>query len=117
MICKSYASAGSFFIRTPGKRLLLHEEVIRSSYLCSSAMTADALKKGETARITGLADHPAAAKLAEMGCLPGATIEKVLTAPLGDPAAFQIAGSFVLALRRVEAALVEVELTSDKAWE
>ena len=50
-------------------------------------MTADALKKGETARITGLADHPAAAKLAEMGCLPGATIEKVFTAPMGDPAA------------------------------
>ena len=79
-------------------------------------MTADTLKKGETARIIGLADHPAAAKLAEMGCLPGATIEKVLTAPLGDPAAYQISGSFVLALRRHEAALVEVEKTSDKPW-
>lgn len=78
-------------------------------------MTADALKKGETARITGLADHPAAAKLAEMGCLPGATIEKVFTAPMGDPAAYQIAGSFVLGLRRVEAALVHVEKTAGSA--
>lgn len=78
-------------------------------------MTADALKKGETARITGLADHPAAAKLAEMGCLPGATIEKVFTAPLGDPAAYQIAGSFVLGLRSTEAALLAVEKILDQA--
>lgn len=78
-------------------------------------MTADALKKGETARIIRLADHPAAAKLAEMGCLPGAAIEKVFTAPFGDPAAYQIAGSFVLGLRRDEAALVQVETTTDPA--
>jgi Fe2+ transport system protein FeoA len=72
-------------------------------------MTADTLKKGETARITGLADHPVAAKLAEMGCLPGAIIEKLFAAPLGDPAAYQIAGSFIIGLRREEAALVEVD--------
>ena len=69
------------------------------------------LKKNECGRIISVAnEHPAMARrLLQMGFLEGSTVEMIHEAPFGgDPIAVRIRGALV-ALRRAEANLVEVD--------
>lgn len=50
-------------------------------------------------------------RLMEMGVLPGSSLTLVKWAPLGDPAECRIRG-YTLSLRRAEASLITVELTT-----
>lgn len=70
--------------------------------------SAAGLKKGETGVISGYSDHGISLKLMEMGCLPGASIKKLFSAPFGDPLVFEVAG-YQLSLRRIEAASIRIE--------
>ncbi|MEY3984458.1 MAG: hypothetical protein RL160_2017 [Bacteroidota bacterium] len=74
-------------------------------------MNAADLSIGESALITSAADHPVAARLAEMGCLPGVRIQLLFEAPFGDPLAFEIGDGYLLSMRKEEAALLEVVKT------
>jgi ferrous iron transport protein A len=49
-------------------------------------------------------------RILEMGLTPGVSFRVVGVAPLGDPIIFEVRG-YRLSLRRIEAALVEVERT------
>jgi ferrous iron transport protein A len=71
-------------------------------------MRASDIPMGECYLIAKVLPSPVSAKLAEMGCLPGSTIELVMKAPLNDPLAFEINGDFLLSMRQTEAALIEV---------
>jgi Fe2+ transport system protein FeoA len=51
-------------------------------------------------------------RLAEMGILPGVTVQMKRTAPMGDPIAFQVRG-YQLSLRRSDAGLIRVREISD----
>ena len=67
------------------------------------------LRKGQSARVADVAgDDTLAARLMEMGFIPGEPVTFLGTAPLGDPLEFTVCG-YRISLRRVEAARVEVE--------
>ena len=70
------------------------------------------LQKGEqgcVCRVVG--DDPISLRLMEMGVVPGATVQLIGFAPLGDPIEYQVQG-YRLSLRRDEAKRVEIETTS-----
>lgn len=66
----------------------------------------------QTARILRLEESEYKQRLAEMGCVPGAELMLLFTAPSGDPLAFDVEG-YTLGLRKIEADTIEVELTVD----
>jgi ferrous iron transport protein A len=66
------------------------------------------LKIGEVAYIKAFRQPDLSLKLLEMGCLPGEAVMLDFVAPLGDPLGIEVNG-YCLALRREEAATVEVE--------
>lgn len=70
------------------------------------------LKKGKKAVISRIVDGAVKRKLMEMGCIPGQEIELKLTAPFGDPLAFDISG-YVLSMRKKEAECVEIILLDE----
>jgi ferrous iron transport protein A len=75
-----------------------------------SRMTLDALTVGQHAVVRGVTGTGALRRrLLELGLVPGAAIQRTGAAPLGEPLTFEVRGA-VLALRRAEAARVEVEL-------
>jgi ferrous iron transport protein A len=47
-----------------------------------------------------------------MGMVPGADVEAVRAAPLGDPVEYRVKG-YALSLRRAEAGLIEVVLEEE----
>lgn len=69
--------------------------------------TLDQIAAGSRAVVTGFAAE-APPRLMEMGLLPGATVEVVRLAPLGDPIDLRVRG-FHLSIRRAEAATVRVD--------
>ncbi len=72
-------------------------------------MTLADLKVGQRGRVrdvTGCDD--VAVRLLEMGMTPGAEVELIGQAPLGDPLEFALRGYF-LSVRRAEAALVTID--------
>ena len=72
-------------------------------------MTLDSLAHGQRAVVVGYTgDDPVVARLCEMGLLPGETVEVTGVAPFGDPLAVRV-GSSLLAIRRREAAFIEVD--------
>jgi len=74
-----------------------------------STLTLDRLPIGRSARIVRLHGDPSRViRLMELGLMEGETLEMLGAAPLGDPLAVRIRGSR-LALRRHEAALIDVE--------
>lgn len=76
-------------------------------------MTLDKLQTGRMAIIKRI--HSANAerrRLFDLGILPGTKIENVMRSPLGDPAAYRVRNSLV-ALRREQSALIEVEEIGD----
>jgi Fe2+ transport system protein FeoA len=71
-------------------------------------MTLDELPLGQPAKVAKLAGASGVRRrLMEMGLTPGALVEAVRRAPLGDPLDIKVRG-YHLSLRQVEAAAVEV---------
>ncbi|MFO0014201.1 MAG: ferrous iron transport protein A [Planctomycetota bacterium] len=67
------------------------------------------LKPGERGRVVALAGTDAiAARLMEMGLLPGEEVQHIGTAPMGDPIEFSVYG-YRISLRREEALRVQIE--------
>ena len=58
--------------------------------------------------VTNIKKDPLAVKLIDMGLFPGKKIKLLFKAPFGDPIAIDVQG-YTLALRRKEAALIDVE--------
>lgn len=71
-------------------------------------MTADVIELNLNYKIESV-DGIFSQRLIEMGCVPGTEIVKVLKAPLGDPVAYLIGSSFVLAMRKCEAECIIVK--------
>jgi len=65
------------------------------------------MKSGESAIIAGFTDEQLAAKLLEMGFLPGTVVRFNFTAPFGDPVCVNISG-YDLSLRLEEAATISI---------
>ncbi len=65
-------------------------------------LTANDIHLSETREIASLVEGSLTQKLAEMGCVPGTEIEKLYTAPGGDPIAYRI-DAYILGLRKTEA--------------
>ena len=61
---------------------------------------------GKIVKVTG--EDQISSRLLEMGLTPGASIQLLGTAPLGDPIEWSIRG-YRLSIRRSEAARVEIE--------
>ncbi len=69
----------------------------------------DALRPGESSVILSIDGDPAVARrLMELGLIPGATVEVVRRAPLGDPVELRVRRTH-LSIRRTEAEHVRVE--------
>ena len=70
-------------------------------------MTLDQLKPGNCARVTcwceGISD-----RFMELGLLPGASVEVVRVAPLGDPIAVRVKDCQI-AIRRADATQINIE--------
>ncbi|MBA2333511.1 MAG: FeoA family protein [Pyrinomonadaceae bacterium] len=72
-------------------------------------MTLNMLKAGRTATVKGIySKDTERRRMVDLGILPGTLIENVMASPLGDPVAYRIR-SAVIALRREQAELIEVE--------
>lgn len=84
-------------------------ETRRTSHLHRAPRTLDQLGVGETGIVSALRGTGAIQqRLLEMGVCAGAGIEVLRFAPMGDPVVIHVRG-FSLALRKSEAALVELE--------
>jgi ferrous iron transport protein A len=81
-------------------------------------MTLAQLKKGEKAWVARVIDQDGdvvSLRLMELGMLEGSEVEVIHEAPYGgDPIAVRIRGSLI-ALRRAEAARVELQLSVDRS--
>jgi ferrous iron transport protein A len=67
------------------------------------------LKPGECGRVVSvMGQDTVAARLLEMGLLPGEEVEHIGTAPMGDPMEFAVYG-YRISLRRDEAQRVQIE--------
>nr|MBP6669933.1 ferrous iron transport protein A [Gemmatimonadales bacterium] len=70
-----------------------------------------ALRPGESAQVVRIAaacQGPARRRLLDLGVVPGTVITAEYASPGGDPVAYQIRGALI-ALRRVQAELIQVE--------
>lgn len=75
---------------------------------CSPVTLCD-LKPGQRGVIVAVeGSDPVAARLLEMGLLPGECVQQIGTAPMGDPIEFSVYG-YRISLRRGEAARVRIE--------
>lgn len=79
-------------------------------------MTLDELNYGQIGVVSGYSPESAAfrRKLLAFGLTPGTEVKVIRKAPLGDPIEVQLRG-FFLSLRKVEASLICVELSSSCA--
>jgi ferrous iron transport protein A len=77
-------------------------------------ITADTIETNQTVRIIGLEDGETSLRLGEMGFWPGKEITLVLSAPFGDPLAFEVDNT-VIALRKEEAKMIKVLTTTSAA--
>ena len=77
-------------------------------------MTLDMLKIGRTATVTAIRSADAERRrLFDLGLLPGTHVENVMARPLGDPVAYRVRDA-VVALRREQAQLIEIEENQNK---
>ena len=73
-----------------------------------SPVTLDTVISGDKARIASVrAKGQLRKRLLEMGIIPGAIIESIRVAPLGDPVEFRVKG-YNLSIRKGDAACIEV---------
>jgi len=74
-------------------------------------MTLAEVRPGAAGRVVRIAAHcqgPARRRLLDLGIVPGALIEAEYASPGGDPVAYRVRGALI-ALRRVQAELIQVE--------
>ena len=77
-----------------------------------SRMTLSELQIGEKGVIADVVGSDnIAARLLEMGLLPGETIEVIGRAPMGDPTEYSVVG-YRISLRKVESARVQIDKAS-----
>lgn len=76
-------------------------------------LTLDKVTPGQTATIKAYHDSDLAAKLFELGVLPGQQVRMISAAPLGDPIAMLVADT-LLSMRKAEAACISVEIFHSK---
>lgn len=77
--------------------------------MSSTQMTLNDLRAGERGVIIDIVGHDAvAARLMEMGLLPGEPIEMIGSAPLGDPIEYSVYG-YRISLRKFESARVRID--------
>lgn len=77
---------------------------------CEATTTLDRITIACRCRVVGVRASGALRKrLLAMGMVPGADVEAVRAAPLGDPVEYRVKG-YALSLRRAEAGLIEVVL-------
>jgi len=77
-----------------------------------SRMTLSELLIGEKGVIVDVVGSDnVAARLLEMGLLPGETIEVIGRAPMGDPTEYSVVG-YRISLRKVESARVQIDKAS-----
>ena len=74
-------------------------------------MNLTSLKPGQKAKITHVNTGRSSLRLMELGFVKETEITLTSVAPTGDPLAFQV-GSSVVSLRRLDASLVQIELTA-----
>lgn len=79
-----------------------------------SCITADSIRPFETAEILELDSTDTGQRLGEMGFWPGKSIQLLISAPFGDPLAFQVDNT-VIALRKAEAQLIRVKVATTAA--
>jgi len=76
-----------------------------------NSVTADTIRTNQTVEIVDLDSNETGQRLGEMGFWPGKSITLVLSAPFGDPMAFEVDNT-VIALRKNEAKLIKVKTTA-----
>ena len=82
----------------------------------ASPMTLDVLESGHRAVVRTVGGEGALRQhFLDMGVIPGARMEFVKTAPLGDPLEYRIHG-YELTLRREDAAKIGIELVDEADW-
>lgn len=72
-------------------------------------LTADTLPIAKSALIINILNSPLKINLMELGFMPGKELTLNFAAPFGGPMAFQLEDT-VLALRKSEAALIQIKL-------
>jgi ferrous iron transport protein A len=76
-----------------------------------NSVTADTIRTNQTVEIVDLDSNETGQRLGEMGFWPGKNITLVLSAPFGDPMAFEVDNT-VIALRKNEARLIKVKTSA-----
>jgi len=77
--------------------------------MSSTHMTLNDLRAGERGVIIDVDGQDAvAARLMEMGLLPGETVEMIGAAPMGDPIEYAVYG-YRISLRSIESARVRID--------
>ena len=76
-----------------------------------NSITADTIKTNQTVAIIDLDSNETGQRLGEMGFWPGKNITLLLSAPFGDPMAFEVDNT-VIALRKNEAKLIKVKTSA-----
>ena len=77
--------------------------------MSSTHMTLNDLRAGERGVILDIDGHDAvAARLMEMGLLPGETVEMIGAAPMGDPIEYAVYG-YRISRRSIESARVRID--------
>jgi ferrous iron transport protein A len=77
--------------------------------MSSTHMTLNDLRAGERGIILDIDGQDAvAARLMEMGLLPGETVEMIGAAPMGDPIEYAVYG-YRISLRSIESARVRID--------
>jgi ferrous iron transport protein A len=76
-----------------------------------NSLTADTIKTNQTVEIIDLDSNETGQRLGEMGFWPGKNITLLLSAPFGDPMAFEVDNT-VIALRKNEAKLIKVKTSA-----
>lgn len=77
--------------------------------MTSAHLTLNDLRTGERGVIIDIDGHDAvAARLMEMGLLPGETVEMIGSAPMGDPIEYAVYG-YRISLRKFESARVRID--------
>ncbi|MFT4772525.1 MAG: ferrous iron transport protein A [Cryomorphaceae bacterium] len=75
------------------------------------SVTADTIRTNQTVEIIDLDSNETGQRLVEMGFWPGKNITLLLSAPFGDPMAFEVDNT-VIALRKNEAKLIKVKTSA-----
>lgn len=70
------------------------------------------VKMGQLARILWVQESSFKEKLLEMGCVKGVLIKPVLSAPFGDPIAYEL-DDYTLSMRKDEAKTISVSLLGE----